>query len=219
MPPSGRVSPPSSSMTARYSCAVKPWTSSVETTVMSSSFHVACGAMWDRRPEAPDDRLNKRKLLFADNAYLSLNRARAEHARLGPVTLLRELFRRFEEALDCGELVVLSPDGVDRKHRAGGSEVEKLDPARKLLDQRADDEADAAAFGDVAPHGRAGSVLVDLGIEAGHVASGDDRVVVSGRHLVRPQFQGLAAQPRQLDLLMVGEAMVLSNCDSHDLAS
>jgi hypothetical protein len=34
---------PSSSMTARYSGAVKPWTSSVETTLMSGSFRVACG--------------------------------------------------------------------------------------------------------------------------------------------------------------------------------
>src|SRR5512133_3804688 len=105
--------------------------------------------------------MNKRKLLFADNACLSLNQERARaRARLGPVTLLRELFRGFEEALDRGELVVLSPDGVDGEHRAGWSEVEKLDAARKLLDQRADDEADAATLCNVAPDGRAGPVLV-----------------------------------------------------------
>jgi hypothetical protein len=41
-----------------------------------------------------------------------------------------------------------------------------------LLDQRADDEADPAAVGDVAPDSRAGSVLVDLRLEAGGAARG-----------------------------------------------
>jgi len=68
---------PRSSITARYTCAVKPWTSSVE---------------------------------------------------------------------DRGELVLVSPDGVDGEHRTGWSQVDELDAARKLLDQRADDEAEAAAF-------------------------------------------------------------------------
>jgi hypothetical protein len=45
--------------------------------------------------------MNKRKLLFADNACLSSNQAWARvRAPLGPVTLLRELFRGFEEASD-----------------------------------------------------------------------------------------------------------------------
>src|SRR4029450_2978395 len=137
---------------------------------------------------------------------------------LGPVTLLRELFRRFEEALDRGELVVPSPDGVDCQHRAGWSEVEELDAARNLLDQRTDDKADAAAFCDIAPDGRAGSVLVDLGLEAGRAAGGADRVVVAGRHLMRPQLQHLVAQACELDLLTVCEAMLFPNRDAHDLA-
>src|SRR4029453_4154247 len=41
---------------------------------------------------------------------------------LGPVTLLRELFRRFEEALDRGEPVVPSPDGVDYNPRPRGAQ-------------------------------------------------------------------------------------------------
>src|SRR5262245_5279529 len=138
--------------------------------------------------------------------------------RLGPVTLLRELFRGFEEALDRRELVVLSPDGVDCEHRAGWSQVDELDAAGELLDQRADDEADAAAFGDVAPDGRAGSVLVDLGLEARGVARRDDRVVVAGRHFVRPQLQRLVTDARQVDLLVVGEVMVLPDGDAHHLA-
>ena len=106
--------------------------------------------------------MNKRKLLFADNAYLSLNQARARTARLGPVTLLRELFRGFEEPFDRGEFVVLSPDGVDGEHRAGRSQVDELDAARELLDQGADDEPDASAFCDVTPHGGPGTVVIDV---------------------------------------------------------
>src|SRR6267378_1770796 len=33
--------------------------------------------------------------------------------------------------------------------------------------------------------------MVDLGLEAAAVAGGDDRVVVAGRHLVRPQLERL----------------------------
>src|SRR5215831_8889985 len=158
--------------------------------------------------------MSKRKFLFVDNACLSLNRC-----GLGPVLLLRELFRGFEEALDRWKLVVLSPDGVDREHRAGWSQVEKLDAARELLDQGADDEADAAPFCDVAPDGRASSMLVDPGLEAGHVAGGDDRVVVAGRHVVRPQFKRLVAEAGQINLLSVGEAVLLPYGHAHNLAS
>jgi hypothetical protein len=87
--------------------------------------------------------VNKHKLLFADNACLSL----------GPVTLLRELFRSLEEALNRGELGISSPDHVDGEHRPRRCEVEQLDSARELLDQGANHEADAAAFGDVPPDG------------------------------------------------------------------
>src|SRR5262245_14871994 len=159
--------------------------------------------------------MNKRKLLFADNASLSLNDA----ARLAPATLLRELFRGFEEALDRGDLVVVSPDSVDREHRTRWSQVDEPHPPRKLFDQRADDEADAAAVCDVAPNGRTGSVEVDLGLETSAVTGSDDRVVIAGRHLVRPQLQRLVAQAGQLDLVAVGEAMMRSHGHAHDLAS
>src|SRR5262245_21255822 len=132
--------------------------------------------------------------------------------------LLRELFRGFEEALDRGELVISSPDGVDGKHRAGRTQVDEPDASRKLLDQGADDKADTTAVCDVAPHGRAGPVMVDVGLETGLVAGGDDRLVVAGRHLVRPQLQGLVTHAGQLDLFSVGKTMILADGYAHDLA-
>jgi hypothetical protein len=83
------------------------------------------------------------------------------------VAFLSESFHALEETFDHRELLVSSPDGVDGEHRAWWCQVDELDAVRELLDQRADDEAYSAAFGDVAPDGRAGSVLVDLRLEAG----------------------------------------------------
>jgi hypothetical protein len=60
--------------------------------------------------------------------------------------------------------------------------------------QRADDEPDASAICDVTPHGGPGTVVIDVRLEAGCAAGRDDRVVVPGRHLVRPQLQRLVAQ-------------------------
>src|SRR5262249_36819885 len=96
-----------------------------------------------RRREVASTCVTKRKLFFADNACLSL----------GPVTILRELFRSLEEALNRGELLMSSPDHVDGEHRPRRCEVKQLDPARELFEQGANHEADAAAFGDVAPDG------------------------------------------------------------------
>src|SRR5262245_41154406 len=162
--------------------------------------------------------MNKRKLLFADNSSLSFAGVRRDLLRLGPVTLVRNLSGELEEAFDRWELLVSTPDRVDGEHRSGWSEVDESDPAWELLDQGADDEADAAAVGDVAPDGRSGSVLVDCRLEAGGVAGGDDCVVVPGRHLARPQFERLVAQAAEIDLFPVGEAMVLADCDAHDLS-
>ena len=69
----------------------------------------------------------KHKLLFADNACLSLR----------AVTLLRELFGGLEEAFNRGELVLSSPDRVDGEHRPRRGQFEQLDPARELFDQGA----------------------------------------------------------------------------------
>jgi hypothetical protein len=46
--------------------------------------------------------------------------------------LRRELFGGLEEALERGELVVFSPDGVYGEHRC---QVDELHAAWKLLDQ------------------------------------------------------------------------------------
>jgi hypothetical protein len=154
---------------------------------------------------------------------LRLTRARSDHrartiVRLGPLTLAREPSRAFEEPFDGRKPGVVSPDRVDRQHRSRWGEVDELDAARKLLDQGADDKADAAALRDVTPDGRPGSVLVDRRREAGGMAGGDDRVVIPGRHLVRPELEGLVAQLGELDPVDVGETVAVSSRDSDDFA-
>src|SRR6266498_219064 len=59
--------------------------------------------------------------------------------------------------------------------------------------RRVDDEAHASAAGDVAPHG---------------VAGGDDRVVVTGSHLPRPELDGLGGQLAELHVPPAGEWVV-----------
>jgi hypothetical protein len=66
--------------------------------------------------------------------------------------LVRELLGCVKETFERRKFLVLSPNGVDGQHRPRGYQVDELDAARKLLDQGADDEADAAAVRDVAPH-------------------------------------------------------------------
>src|SRR6266542_5251407 len=74
--------------------------------------------------------------------------------------------------------------------------------------RRVDDEAHASAAGDVAPHGVAGGLLVRDRLEARVTAGGDDRVVVTGSHLPRPELDGLGGQLAELHVPPAGEWVV-----------
>src|SRR5262249_17986848 len=82
----------------------------------------------------------------------------------------------------------------------------------------ADDEPYATALRDVTPDGRSRTLLVDVRLEAGGAACGDDGVVIAGRHVAWPELERLVPQRRQLDLLLLGKRMFFRRRETGDLA-
>jgi hypothetical protein len=103
---------------------------------------------------------------------------------------------------------VAVPDEVDDQGGLWIGEAQEGDAAWELIDQRADDERDAAALSDVAPDGRPGSVFVERGLEPGVAADGKDGVVVARCHLAGPKLKQLASELREMEPVVVDKAMV-----------
>ena len=78
---------------------------------------------------------------------------------------------------------------------------------------RADDQADAAALGEVAPHGGPGPVGIQPGLESGCPAGSHHGVVIAGRHVPRPQLDLLVPQLAERHLLARSEPVLITDRD------